>query len=64
MKKSLDGDRARIKGDSIGVEALGRSENFDPQIDPIVRVEATRLRRTLERYCAGCGAADSIVFGH
>jgi len=63
VEASLDGDRGRIKGYSIGVEALGRSESFDPQIDPIVRVEATRLRRTLERYYAGPGAADSIVFG-
>src|SRR6202011_835820 len=34
---------------------------FNPQIDPIVRVEATRLRRTLERYYAGAGANDPIV---
>ena len=40
----------------------GAIENFDPQIDPIVRVEATRLRRTLDRYYAGPGAADRIVF--
>jgi hypothetical protein len=63
VEASLDGDRGRIKGYTIGVEALGRPESFDPQIDPIVRVEATRLRRTLERYYAGPGAADPIVFG-
>jgi hypothetical protein len=63
VEASLDGDKGRAKGYTIGVEALGRSESFDPQIDPIVRVEATRLRRTLERYYAGPGAADSIVFG-
>jgi hypothetical protein len=63
VEASLDGDKGRVKGYTIGVEALGRSESFDPQIDPIVRVEATRLRRTLERYYAGPGAADSIVFG-
>ena len=55
VEASLDGDRGRIKGYSIGVEALGRSESFDPQIDPIVRVEATRFRRALERYYAGLG---------
>jgi hypothetical protein len=63
VEASLQGNRGRVKGYTIGVEALGRAENFDPQIDPIVRVEATRLRRTLERYYAGPGAADSIVFG-
>ena len=62
VEATLRGESDRIKGYTIGVEALGRDENFDPQIDPIVRVEATRLRRTLDRYYAGPGAADRIVF--
>jgi tetratricopeptide (TPR) repeat protein len=57
----LRGESERIKGYTIGVEALGRSEHFDPQTDPIVRVEATRLRRTMERYYAGPGASDPVV---
>jgi hypothetical protein len=59
----LRGESSRIKGYTIGVEAFGRPASFDPLIDPIVRVEATRLRRTLERYYAGPGAADLIAFG-
>src|SRR5579872_4339602 len=57
----LSGDADRIKAYTIGVEAFGRGSTFDPQIDPIVRVEATRLRRTLERYYAGTGASDAVV---
>jgi hypothetical protein len=57
----LDGNSDRIKGYVIAVEALNRGAGFNPQIDPIVRVEATRLRRTLERYYAGPGADDPIV---
>lgn len=57
----LRGESDRIKGYTIGVEALGRSPDFDPQLDPIVRVEATRLRRTIERYYAGPGASDPVV---
>ena len=44
-------DRAsQIKGYTIAVSVYGRSEKFDPQVDPIVRVEAGRLRRALEHY--------------
>ena len=46
----LHGKGDRIKAYTIGVEVLRRDANFDPQIDPIVRVEATRLRRAIERY--------------
>jgi len=57
----LEGSSDRIKGYVIAVEVLKRGAQFNPQIDPIVRVEATRLRRTLERYYAGEGAEDAIV---
>ncbi len=56
----LQGQSDRIKGYTIGVEALKRSANFDPLVDPIVRVEATRLRRAMARYYSGPGA-DSPV---
>lgn len=62
VEATLRGEQDRIKGYTIGVEALGREDDFDPQTDPIVRVEATRLRRTLDRYYAGPGANDRIVF--
>jgi tetratricopeptide (TPR) repeat protein len=57
----LRGKGERLKGYTIGVEVLRRDPNFDPQIDPIVRVEATRLRRAIERYYAGPGAHDPVV---
>jgi TolB-like protein len=57
----LEGNSDRIKGYVIAVEVLKRGTKFNPQIDPIVRVEATRLRRTLERYYADEGAEDPIV---
>lgn len=60
VEATLDGRREAIKGYTIAVEALGRDPSFDPQADPIVRVEATRLRRALERYYAGAGAGDAI----
>ncbi len=60
VSAALQGRSDRIKGYTIGVEALKRGANFDPQLDPIVRVEATRLRRAMERYYSGPGA-DSPV---
>src|SRR4029077_524312 len=59
----LRGKSERLKGYTIGVEVLRRDASFDPQTDPIVRVEATRLRRTIERYYAGPGAGDAIRIG-
>jgi hypothetical protein len=61
VEETLAGQADRIKGYSIAVGALGRSDNFDPQTNPIVRVEAGRLRRALERYYAGPGRHDDIV---
>jgi len=57
----LRGQGERLKGYTIGVEVLRRDTTFDPQIDPIVRVEATRLRRAIERYYAGVGVDDSVI---
>jgi hypothetical protein len=61
VESTLAGRGDRLKGYTIGVEALGRRDDFDPQTDPIVRVEATRLRRALARYYAGEGERDPVV---
>src|SRR5213596_640402 len=61
VEATLRGEGGRIKGYTIAVEALGRGEDFDPQTDPIVRVEAGRLRRALQQYYAGLGATDSVA---
>src|SRR3954462_12641537 len=57
----LQGKSDRIKGYTIGVEVLRRDTKFDPQLDPIVRFEATRLRRALERYYAQAGANEPLL---
>jgi len=61
VESVLHGRSERIKGYTIGVEVLRRDTKFDPQLDPIVRVEATRLRRALERYYAGPGLDDTVI---
>lgn len=60
VEAALQGKSDTLKGYTIGVEALKRNADFDPQIDPIVRVEATRLRRAMERYYAGSGAGAAV----
>ena len=57
---TLNKQQEKIKGYTIAVEALGRPEDFNPVTDPIVRVEAARLRRRLEKYYAGSGADDPV----
>ena len=54
-------DRAsQLKGYTIAVAVYGRKEGFDPQVDPIVRVEAGRLRRALEHYYLTAGENDPV----
>ena len=61
VEATLRGAADRIKGYTIAVEALGRADNFDPQSDPIVRVEAMRLRRALARYYDNGGKHDPVA---
>ncbi|HEY2528054.1 MAG TPA: hypothetical protein VGJ20_08930 [Xanthobacteraceae bacterium] len=58
---ALAGKADQIKAYTIAVEALGRGSNFDPQSDPIVRVEACRLRQALARYYDGAGCHDPLL---
>ena len=60
IEARLAGRAEQIKGYTIAVEALGRPASFDPQSDPIVRVEATRLRRALQNYYNTDGLDDPL----
>ncbi len=61
VDETLSGRGDRIKAYSIAVEVFGRDASFDPQSDPIVRIEAGHLRRALERYYLTAGVADPIL---
>lgn len=50
VEEALGGRTDRIKAYTIATEVFGRDPKFDPQLDSIVRIEAGRLRRSLERY--------------
>ena len=55
------GSSQSLKEYSIAVQVLGRSMNFDPTEDNIVRVEVRRIRSKLERYYKEEGFSDPIV---
>jgi len=60
VAETLGGRSDRIKAFTIATEVFGRDTDFDAQNDPIVRIEAGRLRRALERYYIMAGAADPV----
>ncbi|MCU4182038.1 adenylate cyclase [Bosea sp. BH3] len=61
VNQTLAGHADRIKAYTVAVEVFGRDANFDIQNDPVVRIEAGRLRRALERYYLLAGSADPVL---
>lgn len=61
VEAALDGEVERLKETNIGVEVFDRNPSYDPKLEPVVRVEARRLREKLERYYASEGRDDRIV---
>lgn len=59
VEETLAGRADRIKGYSIAISVFKRNESFT-QEDPVVRIEAGRLRRVLERYYLVAGSEDPI----
>ncbi len=60
VEQSLAGRRDDLKEFVIGVEVFDKNEKYDPRMDPIVRVEARRLREKLRKYYETEGQDDSI----
>jgi LuxR family maltose regulon positive regulatory protein len=60
VEQKLAGRDAQIKERTIAIGALNRDADFDPRLDPIVRVVAGKLRRTLERYHLSVGRSDDL----
>jgi len=53
VEARLEGRESAVKAYSIAVDVFGRPADFDPQADPIVRVQARRLRTLLDQYYSG-----------
>jgi tetratricopeptide (TPR) repeat protein len=61
VEETLAGRSAGLKEYSLGVQVFGRGDNFNPRLDPIVRVQARNLRARVARYYAGPGVDDPIA---
>ncbi len=60
-KHALDHPGSPIKEYQIATEVFGRSADFDPQLDSMVRVQAGRLRVKLAEYYNSDGEADAVA---
>ncbi len=61
VEETLAGRKHRIKGYTVATRVFGRGDDFDAGQDPIVSIQAGRLRRALERYYLVAGGHDSVV---
>lgn len=61
VEETLAGRGDRIKAYSIAVSAFDCDKDFDPNVNPVIRIEAGRLRRALERYYLTAGRADPVL---
>ena len=55
VDKEQAGLSHQLKGYTIGIDVFSRSETFDPGGDPLVRVQAGKLRKLLDQYYASEG---------
>ncbi len=60
VEQTLAGNVGEIKGYTVATQVFGRGADFDQSIDPIVSIQAGRLRRALERYYLTAGKNDPI----
>ncbi len=61
IEAALAGRAEHLKEYVLGLEVFGRAETHDPRLDPIVRVEARRLRAKLDAYYDSDGSRDELI---
>ena len=60
VTETIAGNSHEIKGYTIATRVFCRNENFDQATDPIVSIQANKLRRSLERYYLISGQQDPV----
>jgi TolB-like protein/Flp pilus assembly protein TadD len=61
VSEAVGGRGGELKEYVIGVQVFGKEPSFDPRTDPIVRVQARRLRTRLARYYRDEGNNDELI---
>ncbi len=61
VEETVSGRGSHLKEFLVGMEVFGKDSRFDPRTDPIVRVQARRLRSRLARYYSEEGQEDEIL---
>ena len=60
VDETLAGRNDALKQYTIGTAVFKRAKNFNPDLDPVVRIQAGRLRRSLDSYYAQESKDDPI----
>lgn len=60
VEKELSGQPEEITATLVATRVFGRAEGFNPNKDPIVRIEAAKLRRDLETYYLKAGRNNPL----
>lgn len=60
VHETVAGRGKQLNQYSIAVNALGKSDDFSPTLNPLVRIEAGRLRKLLDDYYADLGKYNPV----
>ena len=61
IERALDGCGGELKEYTLAVSVFERPNSFDPRVDPVVRLEARRLRLKLAEYYQEEGLEDPVI---
>ena len=61
VELTLGESSEQLKEQLVGVEVFDGKGDYDPRTDPIVRVEARRLRSKLKAYYTSSGKSDGVL---
>jgi len=63
VEQSLAGQAGVLKERTIGVEAFGRAADYETNLDGVVRIKASEVRKRLSLFYAGSGKAAKVAIG-